>query len=104
MRDKIKELGSGKVSKHCVLLEEYKKRNIIDVAPSSIIAAIKQLPEYSQAPNKELFIQNYQKKFVEALEAVTKLGKIEKFIGPPKDPAYHLVIPQLEPLNRNDQA
>jgi hypothetical protein len=67
MESKINEIGSTKVSKHAV---DPRVLGVIDVAPSSIV---------------------HKHKFLEALQKDKRVSKIEK---PPKDPAYHIEIPQ----------
>jgi hypothetical protein len=67
MAAKINELGPGNLSHH---LGDQSVLNVIDIAPSSI-------------PDKAAFEK--------AVEAETR---VLKFIKPPKDPSYHLEIPQ----------
>lgn len=64
MKDEIKKLGPGNVSKH-----SSDDRHVIDVAPSSI---------------------RDEAKFLAAVEWGKGQGFILHFIPPPKDPAYHL--------------
>jgi peptidoglycan hydrolase-like protein with peptidoglycan-binding domain len=67
MEAKIVELGPSKVSRHCA---DPAVLGVIDVAPSSIT-------------NKDAFEV--------AVRADSRVGK---FIPPPKDPGYHIEIPQ----------
>lgn len=67
MRDKIRDLGPTKVSRHA---SDPKKLNVFDVAPSSI----------SNKPSFE--------------KAVKADARVAKFLVPPSDPGYHLEIPQ----------
>ena len=67
MEQKILEVGPSKVSRH---LADPKVLNVVDVAPSSIA-------------NKAAFRQ-----------AVRDETRVNKFLAPPQDPAYHLEIPQ----------
>ena len=66
MEAKIIELGPGKVSKHCA---DFNKLVVVDIAPSSI-------------KNKEAFITSVDSDI-----------RVSRFFAPPKDPAYHLEIP-----------
>jgi len=66
---KINAIGPRKISRHA---GDYKKLNVIDIAPSSINLAARKKFELS----------------------VKKDSRISKFFTPPKDPAYHLEIPQ----------
>lgn len=68
MTSYIKELGPGKVSKHCA---DPKKLNVVDIAPGSI--------------------GNRRQKF---MQAVAKEKRISKLLVPPNDPAFHVEIPQ----------
>lgn len=72
MTTKILALDPGKVSKHAVDLS---KLNVIDIAPSSIPVGLRPA-------------------FVKALKTQIELGNVTGFFQPPKDPAYHLEIPQ----------
>lgn len=66
---KINGLGARKVSRHA---GDPSKINVVDIAPSSINLAVR-------------------KKFEAAVQAESR---VSKFFSPPKDPAYHLEIPQ----------
>jgi len=66
---KINAIGPRKVSKHA---GNPKKLNVIDIAPSSIGLTVR-------------------KKFE---SFVKKEPRVSQFFTPPKDPAYHLEIPQ----------
>jgi len=70
MVEKINELGPQKVSRHCA---DPKVVNVFDVAPSSI---------------------SRKAQFVAAIQAEKR---IDKFLQPPADPAYHIEI--LQPQN-----
>lgn len=67
MKEKILELGPMRVSRHCA---DPAVLQVLDIAPSSI--------------------RNDQK-FVDAIEADRRVSKLLK---PPRDPAFHLEIPQ----------
>lgn len=69
MQAKIIALDPSKVSNH---VADPLKLNVIDIAPSSIDPSL-----------RKLFV-----------EAVQDESRITKYFGPPKDPAYHLEIPQ----------
>jgi len=69
MVNKINKIGPSRVSKHAA---DTSKLNVIDIAPSSI-------PE------------NKRQKFAMEVKAE---ARVSKFIEPPKDPAYHIEIPQ----------
>ena len=69
MKDKIVAIGPGKVSRHCA---ESAKLEVIDIAPSSIAA-------------------DKRKDWETALAAE---AAVSQYFLPPKDPAYHLEIPQ----------
>lgn len=69
MESKINELGPSKVSQH---LADPAKKNIIDIAPSSI---------------------SDKAAFEKAVEADSR---VSKFLKPPADRSYHLEIPQPE--------
>ena len=71
MAAKIVALDPSKVSSH---VADPAKLNVIDIAPSSIDPALRKL-------------------FVDAVDGDER---ISKYFGPPKDPAYHLEIPQPE--------
>lgn len=71
MQAKIIALDPSKISNH---VADPMKLNVIDIAPSSINPSLSSL-------------------FVTAVQG----GKrVAKYLGPPKDPAYHLEIPQPE--------
>jgi hypothetical protein len=67
MLEKINEIGSQKISRHC---GDFNKINVFDISPGSI-------------KNKAEFIRQIQKN-----------ANIDKFFFPPKDPAYHIEIIQ----------
>ncbi|MGW8256460.1 MAG: peptidoglycan-binding domain-containing protein [Thermoguttaceae bacterium] len=67
MKDKIKEIGPSKVSRHCG-----EKFHAIDVEPESIAE---------------------RQKFEKALAWAKKKGLLSSYILPPLDPGYHLEIP-----------
>jgi len=69
MTMKINSLGPRNVSRHA---GNPNKLNVVDIAPSSINLALR-------------------KKFE---SAVNTDSRVSKFLVPPKDPAYHLEIPQ----------
>lgn len=71
MKAKIIALDPSKVSNH---VADPAKLNVIDVAPSSINPALRKL-------------------FVDVVQSDERVAK---YFGPPKDPAYHLEIPQPE--------
>jgi hypothetical protein len=72
MTTKILSLDPRKVSSHAADLD---KLNVVDLAPSSIAVGLRPA-------------------FVKAVKAQIKLGNVTGFFQPPKDPAYHLEIPQ----------
>lgn len=67
MTDKINELGSTTISKHCC---DPNERSIFDVAPSSV-------PE----EKRSAFI-----------DAIKTNNEIDRYFLPPTDPAYHLEV------------
>jgi hypothetical protein len=69
MTTKINALGPRNVSRHA---GNPNKLNVIDIAPSSISLALRNRFE----------------------SAVNSDPRVSKFLVPPKDPAYHLEIPQ----------
>ena len=69
MTAKINSLGPRNVSRHA---GNPNKLNVVDIGPSSIHLAVR-------------------KKFE---SAVNSDPRVSKFLTPPKDPAYHLEIPQ----------
>jgi len=69
MQNKIMTLGPGKVSSH---VADFKKMNVVDIAPSSIPKAFHTMFEKTVESDK----------------------RISRFFKPPKDPAYHLEIIQ----------
>jgi hypothetical protein len=69
MKDKIEAIGPGKVSRHCA---DSTKLQVVDIAPSSIAA-------------------DRRKAWETALAAE---AGVSQYFLPPKDPAYHLEIPQ----------
>jgi len=69
MKDKIVAIGPGKVSRHCA---DSATLEVIDIAPSSIAA-------------------DKRKDWETALAAE---AGVSQYFVPPKDPAYHLEIPQ----------
>lgn len=69
MSQKITEIGPRKVSNHAA---DPAKLNVIDIAPSSMSS--------SERTN--------------FIKAVGSEKRISKFLQPPKDPAYHVEIPQ----------
>ena len=69
MKDRIVAIGPGKVSRHCA---DSATLEVIDIAPSSIAA-------------------EKRKDWETALAAE---GGVSQYFVPPKDPAYHLEIPQ----------
>lgn len=71
MKAKIDAIGPGKVSRHAA---DINVLNVVDIAPSSITT------------DKRL-------KFEKAVKAE---NRISRYFTPPKDPAYHLEIPQPE--------
>lgn len=71
MQTKIIALDPSKVSNH---VADPMKLNVIDIAPSSIDPCLRPL-------------------FVAAVQVEQRVAK---YLGPPKDPAYHLEIPQPE--------
>jgi len=71
MQAKIIALDPSKISNH---VADPMKLNVIDIAPSSIDPGLRNL-------------------FVAAVQGEKRVAK---YIGPPKDPAYHLEIPQPE--------
>lgn len=73
MQAKIIALDPSKISNH---VADPIKLNVIDIAPSSIDPGLRSL-------------------FVAAIRGEKRVAK---YIGPPKDPAYHLEIPQPEKL------
>lgn len=75
LTSKIGSIGPQRVSGHA---GDPSKLNVIDIAPSSINRA-------------------FWKRF-EATVAADR--RVSKFITPPKDPAYHLEIPQPQPRRR----
>lgn len=73
MQAKIIALDPSKISNH---VADPMKLNVIDIAPSSIDPSLR-------SP------------FVAAVQGEKRVAK---YLGPPKDPAYHLEIPQPEKL------
>lgn len=71
MQAKIIALDPSKISNH---VADPMKLNVIDIAPSSINPSL-----------RSLFVK-----------AVLGEKRVAKYLGPPKDPAYHLEIPQPE--------
>ena len=71
MQAKIIALDPSKISNH---VADPMKLNVIDIAPSSINPSL-----------RSLFVK-----------AVLGDKRVAKYLGPPKDPAYHLEIPQPE--------
>jgi len=71
MQAKIIALDPSKISNH---VADPMKLNVIDIAPSSINPSL-----------RGLFVT-----------AVLGEKRVAKYLGPPKDPAYHLEIPQPE--------
>jgi len=71
MQAKIIALDPSKISNH---VADPMKLNVIDIAPSSINPSLRSL-------------------FVTAVQGDKRVAK---YLGPPKDPAYHLEIPQPE--------
>lgn len=71
MQAKIIALDPSKISNH---VADPIKLNVIDIAPSSIGTSLRSL-------------------FVAAVQGEKRVAK---YLGPPKDPAYHLEIPQPE--------
>jgi len=71
MQAKIIALDPSKISNH---VADPMKLNVIDIAPSSIDPSL-----------RRLFVT-----------AVLGEKRVAKYLGPPKDPAYHLEIPQPE--------
>jgi hypothetical protein len=69
MRDKIVAIGPGNVSRH---IGDPKIRNVFDVAPSSVANHVA---------------------FERAVRAERRIDGTSFFM-PPKDPGYHLEIPQ----------
>lgn len=69
MQNKIMTLGPGKVSSH---VADFKKLNVIDIAPSSIP-------------------RSFHSAFEKIIENDKRIGR---FFKPPRDPAYHLEIIQ----------
>lgn len=69
MQTKILFLGPGKVSSH---VADFKKLNVVDIAPSSIPLGFRSV--------FERIVENDK--------------RISRFFKPPKDPAYHLEIIQ----------
>ncbi|NOX76363.1 MAG: hypothetical protein GXP17_07085 [Gammaproteobacteria bacterium] len=69
LTEKINSLGPRNVSRHA---GNPNKLNVVDIAPSSINLAVR-------------------KKFE---SAVSNDSRVSNFLMPPKDPAYHLEIPQ----------
>jgi len=72
MELEIMRLGPQNVSKHCA---DYTKLVVIDIAPSSV-------------SNKF--------EFINIVNSYKERGLISNFITPPKDPSYHLEIPNKE--------
>lgn len=69
MTNKILSIGPSKVSSHA---GDPTKINVVDIAPSSIPAA--------KRPSFEMSVKSDQ--------------RVSRFFLPPKDPAYHIEIPQ----------
>jgi hypothetical protein len=68
---KIIALDPSKISNH---VADPIKLNVIDIAPSSISPGL-----------RSVFVATVQSE-----------KRVAKYLGPPKDPAYHLEIPQPE--------
>ncbi|AUW04805.1 hypothetical protein [Vibrio campbellii] len=77
MASKVNEIGPRKVSRHA---GDYSKLNVIDIGPSIIPIPLR---------------ENFE-------NAVRADSRVAKFLVPPKDPAYHLEIPQYSVGQSND--